>query len=443
MADTTLPPKVFVSYSHDSQEHKEWVLSLSKKLMDDGIDVILDQWDIGLSSNEIKFMNRGITESSRVLIICTEIYVDKANAGKGGVGYEGTIINEEFYEKLETNKFIPIIRQNTDRYLIPAFLKGQIYANFSDNADFDKEYEKLIRELHNEPVLKKPPVGEKPFLNTGVKPIIETQPQIITNNNHEFISVTPNWATFSGQDQYGSYADFTYISVTQRMRWIKPGTFMMGSPENEPEKYDDERQHRVTLTRGYWLAETAVTQELWEAVMKENPSTFRGKNRPVETVSWKDSVRFIQTINDLNPGLDLRLPTEAEWEYACRAGTETPFSFGRNITTDQVNYDGNYPYAKGKKGKYREETVDVKSLPANPWGLYEIHGNVREWCSDWYGGYPERAEIDPRGPENDVLRVMRGGSWSGLGRNVRSANRRRDVPGNRRSNTGFRLARGQ
>jgi formylglycine-generating enzyme len=129
------------------------------------------------------------------------------------------------------------------------------------------------------------------------------------------------------------------------------------------------------------------------------------------------------------PGLEARLPTEAEWEYACRAGTTTPFSFGEDITPDQVNYDGNYPYHGSQKGRYRGETVEVASLPANPWGLYEIHGNVWEWCQDWYGAYPEGPVTDPTGPATGVRRVLRGGSWFSPGRSARSAFRTLYEPG--------------
>lgn len=253
-----------------------------------------------------------------------------------------------------------------------------------------------------------------------------------------------DWASDWGQDTYGYFMAFTVYGVRQCFRWIKPGEFMMGSPEDEPDRLDDERQHLVTLTRGFWLAETTVTQGLWEAVMGVvNHSTFKGKNRPVETVSWEDCVGFIKTLNDLKPGLELRLPTEAEWEYACRSGTQTPFSFGTNITQEQVNYNGNHPYGKGEREKGRWHTVDVKSLPANPWGLYEMHGNVWQWCAGWYGDYPEEPVVDPRGLESGDNRVLRGGSWTNSGRNARSAARNGLVPGYRINNVGFRLARDQ
>ena len=248
------------------------------------------------------------------------------------------------------------------------------------------------------------------------------------------------WTSDYGEDEYGIYAAFTYKDISQYFRWIGPGEFLMGSPGNEPERYADELQHKVILTRGYWLADTACTQALWEAIMGNNPSGFKGAKLPVEKVSWKDCREFMLRINEQIPSLELRLPTEAEWEYACRAGTTTPFSFGETITTNQVNYDGNYPYNKGPRGEYREKTVEVKSLPPNPWGLYEIHGNVFEWCQDWFTDYSKETAIDPQGSETGSLHVLRGGRWYYSARLTRSACRGRDGPDSRY--TGFRLARG-
>jgi len=252
----------------------------------------------------------------------------------------------------------------------------------------------------------------------------------------------PECASDWGEDRHGLWMSFKYKEVRQCFRWIRPGRFMMGSPKDEPERDDDERSHEVTLTNGFWMAETACAQELWEVVMGANPSDFKGAKRPVERVSWDDCMGFIEKINVLIPGLDLRLPTEAEWEYSCRAGSATPFSFGDNITTDQVNYDGDFPYDNAPKGKNRGKTVDTKTFPCNDWGLYEMHGNVREWCSDWKGEYPEGKSVDPAGPDNGETRVMRGGGWSNLGRYVRSAFRFWLEPGSRWLNLGFRLARG-
>jgi formylglycine-generating enzyme required for sulfatase activity len=253
----------------------------------------------------------------------------------------------------------------------------------------------------------------------------------------------PPWADTIGRDNYGLYTDLSLDGITQRFRWINPGTFLMGSPDSEPERRKGETQHEVTLTEGYWLADTACTQALWQAVTGGNSSRFQdAPNNPVEKVSWDDVQAFIEQLNGMIPELRAKLPSEAQWEYACRAGTITPFSFGANITPEQVNYDGNYPYGGGIKGLYRKKTVPVKSLPVNPWGLYEMHGNVWEWCQDWYGDYKPEAAVDPVGAYNRFNCVLRGGSWIYGGRSTRSASRGRRGPADRDGDFGFRLALG-
>ncbi|WP_051957718.1 formylglycine-generating enzyme family protein [Desulfobacter vibrioformis] len=252
----------------------------------------------------------------------------------------------------------------------------------------------------------------------------------------------PDWAGEWGQDQYGLWSALVYRGIAQVFRWIRPGQFMMGSPDDEPERRDDETHHEVTLTRGFWLADTACTQALWQAVMEDNPSEFKGNERPVDSVSWEDCRDFLERINGLLPGLNFNLPFEAQWEYACRAGTRTPFSFGRGISTDQANFDGNYPYAGGEKGEYRETTVPAKALPCNNWGLYQMHGNVWEWCQDWYGDYDLKHLVDLERPDTGGFRVLRGGSWSFNARDLRSACRFRNTTSYRSFSIGFRLAQG-
>ena len=193
---------------------------------------------------------------------------------------------------------------------------------------------------------------------------------------------------------------------------------------------EENSQHQVILTQGYWLAETACTQALWRAMTGDNPSHFKGENNPVENVSWQDVTdKFLKRVNTQYPQLKLRLPTEAEWENACRAGTSNPYSFGDEITKEQVNFG-------------TSATTKVKSYPPNLWGLYEMHGNVWEWCQDWCDSYPVELIVDPRGSEIGSYRVLRGGSWFNLGRDCRSAYRDSDVPGNSHYNYGFRLALG-
>jgi len=256
------------------------------------------------------------------------------------------------------------------------------------------------------------------------------------------------WSSSHGPiraDHFGLSAHIGFYGrVMQRFRWIEPGSFVMGSPAHEPEReaWGKETQHDVRLSKGLWLAETSVSQELWQFVMRNNPARFLGRELPVESVSWEDVQVFLQRLNAMVPGLAARLPTEAEWEYACRAGTTTPFAFGNQISPEQVNYNGSCPYQGGCKALFRRQTVPVGSLPANAWGLHEMHGNLWEWCHDWWQedlGYD--AALNPQGLEQGEFRVVRGGSWFLSGRGVRSAVRGRFAPDFRNDRLGFRIAR--
>ena len=251
----------------------------------------------------------------------------------------------------------------------------------------------------------------------------------------------PLWASAWGEDEFGLYAEFQVKEVAQRCRWIPPGTFLMGSPESEHGREPEEGpQHKVGLD-GFWLADTACTQRLWREVMRENPSQFSGKGMsPVDSVSWDDAQFFFKKLNKRVPGLLGGLPTEAQWEYACRAGTTTPFSFGDKITIEQVNYDGNHPYTVGPSLPFREMTVAVGSLPPNPWGLYEMHGNVWEWCSDRFEKYSVKNKVNPEFPGGYAENVMRGGSWLSEASNVRSASRNRAVHFHDFDDFGLRIA---
>ena len=229
--------------------------------------------------------------------------------------------------------------------------------------------------------------------------------------------------------------------------WIPSGSFMMGSPKSEAGRDDDEGpRHRVEISKGFWMGKYEVTQREWEDVMGgwimgDNPSSFKGSKRPVETVSWNDCQKFIEKLNSRHKEVEFALPTEAQWEYACRAGTTSPFYFGATITPQQVNYNGSYPYGNASKGLDRGETTKVGSFPSNAWGLHDMHGNVREWCQDWYGEnyYSESPSRDPRGPSSGTYRVLRGGSWNSNAKHCLSANRNWFVPDLSYVNSGFRL----
>jgi formylglycine-generating enzyme required for sulfatase activity len=260
--------------------------------------------------------------------------------------------------------------------------------------------------------------------------------------------------------------------VPANMVRINGGTFAMGSPPSEPQRETNETQHQVTVN-SFYMGKYQVTQKEYQEVMGTNPSGFKGDNLPVENVSWYDAVEYCNALSrkeGLTPAYTIdksrsdsnnksesdtlrwavtwnrnangyRLPTEAEWEYACRAGTTTPFNTGNNITTGNANYDGNYPYNNNAKGTYREKTTAVGSCAPNQWGLYDMHGNVFEWCWDWYGSYASGAQTDPMGASSGSNLVLRGGSGYDNGQYLRSANRSSLTPSYRGSDLGFRLVR--
>jgi formylglycine-generating enzyme required for sulfatase activity len=229
-------------------------------------------------------------------------------------------------------------------------------------------------------------------------------------------------------------------------------SFLMGSPASEAGRESSETQHQVTVS-GFYMGKYEVTQKEWTAVMGSNPSLFKGDNLPIEQVSWYDAIDYCNK-RSIREGLrpvytwngnsvtwnqsanGYRLPTEAEWEYACRAGTTTPFSTGSNITTNQANYNGNYPYNGNMGGGYRQKTWNVGSGAANAWGLYDMHGNVWEWCWDWY---ERNAQTDPADASSDTARVRRGGGWYSLARNLRSGLRSYGAPSDQSDDLGFRL----
>ena len=230
--------------------------------------------------------------------------------------------------------------------------------------------------------------------------------------------------------------------VELRLSFIPPGSFLIGSPKSEKERGDDETLHRVTLTKGFWLGQSAVTQAQWRAVMGTDPSEFKGDELPVETVTWDDAQGFCTRVRELT-GLVARLPTEAEWEYAARSGTTMPYHWGGELDGTQANCDGNDPFGTETSGPYLGTTTAVGSyagVSPHPWGLVDVIGNVLEWCGDWYASYPSGEAVDPAGSENGSVRVLRGGGWYDAAGGCCSAYRSRVTPGSRGSGIGFRLA---
>lgn len=261
---------------------------------------------------------------------------------------------------------------------------------------------------------------------------------------------TENPDTSSEQQNAGNAPEADDMQVPQNFVLIKGGSFQMGSPETEAWRSADETQHAVTVS-DFYMSRYELTQKEYEEVTGNNPSNFSGENLPVENISWLDAVAYcnarsekdgltpVYTIDGQNVSWDrsangYRLPTEAEWEYACRAGTTTPFYMENSPSAEDANYYGHYPYeiednyfSQGnlqvKPGEYRQTTVPVNSFSENPYGLYNMHGNVSEWVWDYYGEYSVEQQTDPAGPVAGTLRVYRGGGWNDFAKNMRSAYR--------------------
>jgi formylglycine-generating enzyme required for sulfatase activity len=254
-----------------------------------------------------------------------------------------------------------------------------------------------------------------------------------------------------GVDTPRSLARRLTNSIDLAMVLIPAGTFRMGSPSSESERGKDEGpQHEVTITRPFYMGIYPVTQRQYEAVIGHNPSYFNNwkggsPDHPVENVSWEDAVEFCRRLSaraaERETGRVYRLPTEAEWEYACRGGMPMPFSSGVTLTSHEANFNGNYPYGPVPRGPYLERTTRVGSYLPNPYGLYDMHGNVWEWCSDYYDAnyYRNSPRYDPSGPPAGHLRVVRGGSCYNIGRFCRATYRFGVAPGNRDLDVGLRV----
>jgi len=278
-----------------------------------------------------------------------------------------------------------------------------------------------------------------------------------------FNSATSRWSTSSSDEdenlKAGTLKTLIINGNEYRFRYCPPGTFLMGSPESEENRSDDEVQRRVTITEGFWTLETEVTQAMWTSVTGNNPSAFSAdglysawvrkrdtSDFPVEQVSWNDCQSFVEKLNsgDFAPkGFKFRLPTEAEWEYACRAGATTPFFWGSSLNGAKANCDGSYPYGTETAGAYLGRPEKVGRYAPNAWGLRDMHGNVLEWCADWYDANYYKSSGDVLNPRNvtktDAGRVARGGGWSDGAACCRAACRRGFDASFRYSAFGFRL----
>jgi formylglycine-generating enzyme required for sulfatase activity len=315
-------------------------------------------------------------------------------------------------------------------------VKEEFPAWFADLPEEERQRPHAIGSLTDDPILVSPGGTAPPPLldSTGEKGLSAA----------EVKRLQEAWAKHLGRQV--EEEDEIAPGVKMKFVLVPPGRFRMGSPRDEKERSDDEVEHEVEITRPFYLGKYEVTQKQYEAVTGKNPSRIKGDDLPVESVSWEEADAFRRKLTEKRKdGLVYRLPSEGEWEYSCRGGRSfsQPFGIGdgTSLSSKLANFDGNYPYGGAEKGRYLEKTVRVGNYPANALGLHDMHGNVWEWCSDWYGKYPTGKVSDPTGPGEGSSRVFRGGGWVSAAWGCRAASRNGLEPGVRGSSLGFRLAR--
>ncbi len=406
------PPRCFISYSWDSEDHKEWVRELATRLRECGVDAVLDQFHCKPGMDLTRFMEMSIRESSYVLLVCTPNFARKADAGVGGVGYEKTIVTGEIFAgEAQETKFVPLLREGNTRDALPSYLMCRLFIDFRDYGLFEDRLEELARHIHGEPIYTPPPIRPKPDWN---KPVAEQNPNV-------FKPAQKPKLTKSANNPQNSKKIENSIGMTFVL--IPPGVFMMGShmsPEAAVGKYGGEKkwfkrehpQREVTIKTAYYLQSTPVTQGQWKSIFDRNPSYFReyGEECPVEMVSFEMVQGFIRKLNQIEGANTYRLPTEAEWEYACRSGTNTEFSFG-NDPSELGEYAWYFNNAE-------RVTHPVATKKPNLWGLYDMHGNVWEWVEDsWHHNYynaPTDGSAWITEPTNTDRMIRGGGCFSSV-----------------------------
>jgi len=425
------PPKVFISYSHDSQEHRLRVYDLLKKLRADGIYCVSDHTMFSPSEGWRAWMQDQIKNANFTLVVCTETYRRRAERKeKPGVGlgatWEAALITDEIYRNYSRNeRFIPIVLSQEDvAHIPPQFGQVSYY-----RVDLNEDYELLLRHLTNQPLFEEPPVAARvrslppisrseDFVEQETKGISDQViAQVIAQSSKPKAVPLP-----SGMNLIEDLGN----DVKLIMKAIPGGSFLMGSEDSD----NTQPIHQVMLSP-FHIGKYQVTQAQWQAVMKNNPSLYKGDDLPVEHVSWENAFRFCQKLCE-KTGREYRLPTEAEWEYACRAGSAGRYCFGdSNALLEKYAW-----YFKNA-----DKTHPVGEKLANDWGLHDMHGNVWEWCQDWYDEdyYWESPGENPQGPSSGTYRVLRGGSFNHPKDQCRSASRGRYTPETVYRYLGFRV----
>ena len=462
-----MPIKIFVSYSHqnsdwvDANGKYELIPWLKKQLKRENVEFWTDHALRNHIGEEYKLnLHKNIQDADIALLLVSQDFATSDFI----LEYELPWIMEEHQQR--TMKIIPLLIDvlgRNGRKNIPWIFELQTIPNdtkpiieYTDNAvEWSKVRTQILdvifdkieivkngsdKKLHK-PESKKP-ISEQERIAAELKELqeknIRLEEELTKQKLNQYsvqpkkteIQSRPNESTISTYNQ-SAFSDFTETvnGMSFEMVAVKGGTFTMGSPKNEDKRDDDEKQHQVTLSN-YHIGKYEVTQALWKAVMGNNPSSFKGDNLPVETVSWNDCQLFIQKLNQLT-GKKYSLPTEAQWEFAARGGTRSRSYLyaGSNNPNDVAWHDGNS----------ERKTHPVGQKQPNELGLHDMSGNVWEWCQDWYGSYPEGQQIDPIGPSSGACRVFRWGGWVNTAQGCRLADRGYFTPATSLHGLGFRL----
>ena len=431
-------PKIFISYRRSDSE--DIAGRIYDRLADHfGKDSIFFDVDAIPFGEDLRdYINTSLDQCQVVLAVIGKTWLTVTDEnGNRRLDNPADWVRLELEEALNRKGQVSVIPLLVSRATLPAphdmppALVDLAYRNAAQarpNPDFDGDMNRLIGQLNRYFYSLDNQASKLTF-----------QFEVVTVNDHgQIIKRLAKTAEYRTED----LGDGISLDLVR----IPAGQFLMGSPDSGAGHDDGEGpQHLVTVPE-FWLGQYPVTQAQYQVVMGKNPSKFfeRGANRPVEKVSWYDAVDFCEALSQ-QTSRTYRLPSEAEWEYACRAGTTTPFYFGPTITTDLANYLGNTIYGNGPKGVYREKTIDVGSFAPNPFGLYDMHGNVWEWCVDhWHNSYAGAPSDGSAWLSNDdaAERVLRGGSWFFDPENCRSANRFWFAPDLTNVGVGFRVVCG-
>lgn len=418
---------VFLSYDHDNHHFADQV---TDKLEGKNIKIWQDIHDLRGGDRWADEIDKAISDAYAIIVILTP-----ESEVSSFVTYEWS------FAMGKSKLVIPLLFQKCET--IHPKLEQFQYLDFS--VRFNKPWERLIQRLQDQIQFQLEELDQN-------KLAVEPEPIITGELVDPNAPIIPSWAKGDhGKDQYGYWAAFTFKGINHKFRWIPPGEFMMGSPDTEEGRYDDEVLHPVYIKEGFWLGEFPVTQALYQAVVGKNPSYFSDAENssllPVEEVNWLEAISFTEELNNQISGLNSTLPLESLWEYACRAGSSTAFSFGDKISSERANYQRNV-VSTTEKGRY----------PVNPWGLYDMHGNVWEWCLDIFkddlgsrsvqvttGEALEKIRIKSIKSVNQnqsTAMALRGGGWAYDGLSCRSAIRYRRGADSRGQSIGFRLSLG-